>query len=39
MRRLLTFAVGAASSAPGQLAIDDLRAAVEILQRATGEAA
>ena len=30
----LTFAVGAASSAPGQLAIDDLRCIVDILQRA-----
>ncbi|HXR56467.1 MAG TPA: type I 3-dehydroquinate dehydratase [Casimicrobiaceae bacterium] len=29
----LTFAVGAASSAPGQLAIDDLRATLDILRR------
>jgi 3-dehydroquinate dehydratase-1 len=33
----LTFAVGAASSASGQLAIDDLRTALDILQRASGE--
>jgi 3-dehydroquinate dehydratase-1 len=32
----LTFAVGAASSAPGQLGIDDLRAALDIMQRASG---
>jgi 3-dehydroquinate dehydratase-1 len=30
-----TFAVGAASSAPGQIAIDELRAALDILRRAT----
>jgi 3-dehydroquinate dehydratase-1 len=35
----LTFAVGAASSAPGQLAIDDLRAAVAILTHASDERA
>ena len=33
----LTFAVGASSSAPGQIAIDDLRTALDILQRASGE--
>jgi 3-dehydroquinate dehydratase-1 len=33
----LTFAVGASSSAPGQIAIDDLRTAVDILQRASGD--
>jgi 3-dehydroquinate dehydratase I len=32
----LTFGVGAGSSAPGQLAIDELRTAVAILQRAAG---
>lgn len=32
----LTFGVGAGSSAPGQLAIDELRTAVAILHRATG---
>jgi 3-dehydroquinate dehydratase-1 len=31
----LTFAVGASASAPGQIAIDDVRAAVAVLQRAT----
>ena len=31
----LTFAVGASPSAPGQIAIDDVRAALSILQRAT----
>ena len=35
----LTFAVGAASSAPGQLAIDDLRTALDILQRTSGQSA
>ncbi len=34
----LTFAVGERSSAPGQLAIDDLRSAVEALRRALGAA-
>jgi 3-dehydroquinate dehydratase-1 len=32
----LTFAVGKGSSAPGQVAIDDLRTAIEILSRALG---
>jgi 3-dehydroquinate dehydratase I len=32
----LTFAVGRGSSAPGQIAIDELRAAVDILKRALG---
>jgi len=32
----LTFAVGAASSAPGQLGIDELRAALGVLHRAIG---
>jgi 3-dehydroquinate dehydratase-1 len=31
----LTFAVGAAASAPGQIAIEDVRAALDVLQRAT----
>jgi 3-dehydroquinate dehydratase-1 len=31
----LTFAVGAAASAPGQIAIEDVRAAIAVLQRAT----
>ena len=31
----LTFAVGASASAPGQIAIEDVRAAVAVLQRAT----
>jgi 3-dehydroquinate dehydratase I len=31
----LTFAVGAAASAPGQIAIEDVRAALAVLQRAT----
>ena len=31
----LTFAVGASASAPGQIAIDDVRAALSVLQRAT----
>jgi 3-dehydroquinate dehydratase-1 len=31
----LTFAVGAAPSAPGQIAIEDVRAALDVLQRAT----
>lgn len=31
----LTFAVGASPSAPGQIAIDDVRAALSVLQRAT----
>lgn len=31
----LTFAVGAAASAPGQIPIDDVRAAIAVLQRAT----
>jgi 3-dehydroquinate dehydratase-1 len=31
----LTFAVGAAASAPGQIAIDEVRAALAVLQRAT----
>lgn len=32
----LTFAVGAAASAPGQIPIDEVRAALAVLQRATG---
>jgi 3-dehydroquinate dehydratase-1 len=32
----LTFAVGSAASAPGQVPIADVRAAVAVLQRATG---
>jgi 3-dehydroquinate dehydratase I len=32
----LTFAVGAAASAPGQIPIEDVRAALAVLQRATG---
>src|SRR4029079_10732603 len=32
----LTFGVGAASSAPGQLAIEDLRSALAIMHAATG---
>jgi 3-dehydroquinate dehydratase-1 len=32
----LTFAIGAASSAPGQLAIDDLRVALDIVRRGSG---
>ena len=35
----LTFGVGAASSAPGQLAIDELRATLETMRRASGAAA
>jgi 3-dehydroquinate dehydratase-1 len=31
----LTFAVGAAPSAPGQMPIDDVRAALAVLQRAS----
>ena len=31
----LTFAVGASASAPGQIAIEDVRAALSVLQRAT----
>lgn len=31
----MTFAVGASSSAPGQMPIDDVRAAVEVLKRAS----
>jgi 3-dehydroquinate dehydratase-1 len=31
----LTFAVGASASAPGQIAIDDVRSALAVLQRAT----
>jgi 3-dehydroquinate dehydratase-1 len=32
----LTFAVGSAASAPGQIPIEDVRAALAVLQRATG---
>jgi 3-dehydroquinate dehydratase-1 len=32
----LTFAVGAAASAPGQVPIDEVRATLAVLQRATG---
>jgi 3-dehydroquinate dehydratase-1 len=31
----MTFAVGASSSAPGQMPIGDVRAAVEVLKRAS----
>jgi 3-dehydroquinate dehydratase len=30
----MTFAVGASSSAPGQMPIEDVRAAIEVLQKA-----
>jgi 3-dehydroquinate dehydratase I len=35
----LTFAVGASSSAPGQVPIEDVRAALALLRKATGESA